>query len=256
MALSIISRGQLGRYKDAIEASVITYLYMLFPIRATFYSSSLYCPKMHEDGVGDALSVLFGPQGTVTAKSMEETRELLHDNPDLYFLLETISELQDLWPVIQDVWPRLDRLSAQKKLASLSDFFQGGPPPTLSGPINNILLSPLTVISQIIEFWKLSHGFDNRPSKESQLRDVQGFCLGFLTATTVSCSTNETQFKSLAPKAVRLALCMGALVDLDALTSSNGHDYASAIAVRWKSPTQMEHFKDILKLFPSVSHVQ
>ncbi|RDW81833.1 hypothetical protein BP6252_02945 [Coleophoma cylindrospora] len=205
---------------------------------------------MHEthhgkNGSQDSVSVLFGPQGAVTIKSMLEIRTLLQENPDFDFLLRTISELPSLWSAIQDVWPQLDQLPAKKKLTELCQFFQGGPVVTFSEPTNNLLLSPLSVISQIIAFWKLSHGFDHRQSVDSGLRDVQGFCLGFLTATAISCSKSEAQFHALASKAVRLALCIGALVDLDALNCC-----ASAFAVRWKSPASLQYLEHTLKLYP------
>jgi hypothetical protein len=60
----------------------------------------------------------------------------------------------------------------------------------------------------------------------------------------------------LASKAVRLALCIGALVDLDAINYSNGLDCASAIAVRWKSIAHLQHLEHTLKLYPKVSNVQ
>ncbi|KAF3481903.1 uncharacterized protein GIQ15_04662 [Arthroderma uncinatum] len=210
---------------------------------------------MHEachdrNGSRQALSVLFGPQGTVTPKSMLEIRTLLQENPGLDFLSKTISDLPELWPAIVEVLPQLCKLPAKEKLAELCQFFQGGPVPTFTEPTNNLLLSPLGVISQTIDFWKLSHGLDNRLSIGSQLADVQGFCLGFLTATAISCSNNEAEFQMLASKAVRLALCTGALVDVESLNSSNGHDCSSTIAVRRKSPAQSQHLDNALKAYP------
>nr|AGI60155.1 type I polyketide synthase PKS2 [Dolichousnea longissima] len=158
-----------------------------------------------ENGNGEACSVLFGPQGTMTLKSMLEIRNLLQENPDLDFLSRTISELPSLWPIISDSWPDLGHTPAERRLSELCQFFQGGPTLTFLEPTNNILLSPLTVISQIVEFWKLSHGIHNALSPESTLQDVQGFCLGFLTATAVSCSRNERQFRVLASKAAYIS---------------------------------------------------
>jgi hypothetical protein len=208
-----------------------------------------------ENGSQEAISVLFGPQGTITSKSMLGIRKLLQENSDLDFLSRTISELPTLWPTILEVYPDLDKVPAKKRLSELCHFFQGGPAPMFLEPTNNIILSPLTVISQIVDFWKLSHGVDNRSSIESQLRDVQGFCLGFLTATAISCSRNEAQYQALASNAVRLALCMGALVDLDALNTSDRLDCASAIAVRWKSDAHLQHLQHTMKLYPRVSTI-
>lgn len=174
-----------------------------------------------------AIPMIFGPQGTVTCESLVEMRKLLRDNPALDFLSTTISELPSLWSAILDVCPGLDKIPGNTKLDGLVRFMsEGGDLAAILRseplPTNNIIMSTLTVISQIIEFWNISHGFfDNNSDKNghhsSDISDVQGFCLGFLTAMFVSCSRSEAQFQDLSSKAVRLAVGIGAWIDLDAL---------------------------------------
>jgi Starter unit:ACP transacylase in aflatoxin biosynthesis len=214
--------------------------------------------EAHHGGNGrrEAISVLFGPQGALTSKSLLELRTLLQEDSDLNFLSSTISELPSLWPATLEVWPDLDIVPAKKRLTELCRFFQGGPAVAFPTPTNNILLCPLTVITQIVDFWKLTHGVDLPSLFEAQLRDVQGFCLGFLTAIAVSCSRDEKQFQALVSKVVRLAVCMGALVDLDALGTPDSSDCALAIAVRWKSNEHLKHLQHTMKLYPGVSDSQ
>ncbi|EAS32138.2 polyketide synthase [Coccidioides immitis RS] len=208
----------------------------------------------------DGISVLFGPQGTVTSESMLEMRKFLEDNPALDFLSTTISELPALWPAVLDVCPSLDKIPAKKKLNELVRFLtEGGDPAAILSseplPSNNIIISPLTVVYQIIEFWKLSHGYffdsndDSGCQNPSNISDVQGFCLGFLTAISVSCARSEAQFQSLSSKAVRLAMCLGAWVDFDAL-NHNVSECASAVAVRWKSDTHWKQLEHTMALYP------
>ncbi|KAL7940701.1 hypothetical protein V8C42DRAFT_361770 [Trichoderma barbatum] len=202
-------------------------------------------------GTGEAVSVLFGPQGQVTTNTLLEIRALLHENTHLNFLSETISELPTLWRAILGAWPDLDRLPAEERLTELSQFFKGGPAPSFSEPADNILLCPLTVIAQIVEFWKSTHGIGDRSFIGSQLRDVQGFCLGFLTAVALSCSRNEAQYKSLASTAVRLAVCLGAVVDLNAVSDSGSRcGSASTMAVRWKSKAHWQHLQHTIERYP------
>lgn len=212
----------------------------------------------------ETIPVLFGPQGTFTRESMLEMRNFLRDNPALDFLSTTISELPALWPAILDVCPGLDKIPGKTSLDELVRFlFEGGDPAAILCseplPTNNIIMSPLTVISQIIEFWKLTHGcfFDNNDNnndghQSSNISDVQGFCLGFLTAMSVSCSRSEGQFQTLSSKAVRLAACLGAWIDLDAL-NHDVSECASAIAVRWKSDAHRQHLERIMGLYSRVS---
>ncbi|KAL7929919.1 hypothetical protein V8C35DRAFT_314154, partial [Trichoderma chlorosporum] len=203
-------------------------------------------PAENSMGTGEAVSVLFGPQGQVTTNTLLELRALLHENSHLNFLSETISELPTIWRAILGACPDLDRLPAEKRLTELSQFFEGGPAPTFSEPADNVLLCPLTVIAHIVEFWKATHGLGDRSFIGSQLRDVQGFCLGFLTAAALSCSRNEDQYKSLASTAVRLALCLGAVVDLNAVSDPS----PLTMAVRWKSKAYWQHLQNTIQRHP------
>ena len=207
--------------------------------------------RLDKDKSREAISVLFGPQSTVTSQSLLEIRTSVRDNPGLHFLWNKILELPKLWPAILNVWPDAEKVQGEEKLNDLCEFFQGGPAPTFSEFTSNILLCPLTLISQIIEFWELSRGIGNRLYITSQLRDVQGFCLGFLTATAISCSRNEAEFQALASKAVHLAVCIGAVVDRDALDNFDRLDCASAIAVRLKSNAHRQHLQHSMEKYPS-----
>ncbi|KAK4155038.1 hypothetical protein C8A00DRAFT_13874 [Chaetomidium leptoderma] len=207
-----------------------------------------------------AVSVLFGPQGPVTAASLLEIRQLMRDHVDLHFLSKAIEELPALWPDIVRAYPDLARLSpaAAPKLDELARFFNSSSSDNNNNnnsapdllllspglPANNVLLCPLTVVAQVVDFWSLTR--DNEESlSESPLRDVQGLCLGFLTAAAVSCSRSEAQYQTLAANAVRLALCLGAVVDLDALGSECGA--SATLAARWKSPAQLQHLHDTIE---------
>lgn len=212
--------------------------------------------KVHydnSDGHNEVTSVLFGPQGTMSPDTLLAIRRSLHETPALEFLSRTIAELPTLWPDLLEALPGLEGSSAQKYLSELACFFREDSPPAFPEHVNtNTLLSPLTVIHQIVEFWKLSHGVDTSSSAKTHFQDVQGFCVGFLTASAVSCSKNETEFQSLAAKAVRLALCIGITVDLDL---NDDFESMIAIAVRWRSDVQAEYLKCVIEKFPNVSTI-
>ena len=208
--------------------------------------------RAFENGREEAISVLFGPQGDFSSESLLELRTSIQEHSSLKFLRDTISELPSLWSAISEDQQDLNHVGGEDKLAELNCFFQNESGVTFLKPTDNVILCPLTVISHLVDFWKLTHGINVSSPDESQLRNVQGFCLGLLSAIAISCSKTEIQFQSLASKAIRLAVCMGALVDADALHTS---DCSSAIAVRWKSATQLQHLRDTLTLYPSVSDV-
>jgi hypothetical protein len=209
--------------------------------------------NLHGDGKQKAICVLFGPQGLVTPESLPEIRGLLQANQQLQFLSEVVESLPALWPTILEAWPSLHSVPAEEALQQLAEFFAGGVLPEDSAFATNTLLSPLTVMLQIIEFSKLSCSFEDLPPSERRVQDVQGFCLGFLTATAVSCSSTEEQFRLLASNAIRLALCLGAVVDLDTVTKSHQVDSALAVAVRLKSDVQLQHLQRTMEIYEEVS---
>lgn len=212
-------------------------------------------PRPDEDGRQQAASVLFGPQGLLTKDMMFEARRMLKETPDLGFLKATILELPSLWPTISNAWPHLAELPALERLEQVSHFFQGGSNLGFLESESNTILCLLTVVTQIIDFWKLGQGDGEERIVWSSMQDVQGFCLGFLTAAAISCSKDETQYRSLAATAVRLATCAGAVVDIDTLKADR-HDRALAIAVRWKPSSSLQDLEQIMDRHPKVCEPQ
>lgn len=121
--------------------------------------------------------------------------------------------------------------------------------------VNNTILCPLTVVTQIADFWKLGQGYGETSNVEATMQDVQGFCLGFLMVAAISCAKDEAQYQVLAANAVRLAFYAGAVVDLNTLKATDKFDEASAMAVRWKSSSRLGELKQIIKMLPGVSDV-
>jgi hypothetical protein len=207
-----------------------------------------------------AVSLLFGPQWmNVTQSDLSDLRSTIAVTPDLRFLEDTIRELKSLWPTILQAYPALKAVPGDKHIGHLGDFIGGGSLPDVKQP-GNVLSDTLTVISHIIEFWRLRTKVHNvvfpmssvLPAVESQLGDAQGFCIGFLTAAAVAGSRNKADFEKYASAAVRIAVCVGAAVELEA-TTADPEDQATSVAVGWKSDKQYNDFKKILDSCRSVS---
>lgn len=74
--------------------------------------------------------------------------------------------------------PHLDRVTAEKRLSELCQFFQGDPDLIfLEHRDNNFVTGLLTGFCHSLELWKLAHGVNNRSSTESQFHSVQEFLL-------------------------------------------------------------------------------
>ncbi|KAJ5866964.1 CAZyme family CE10 [Penicillium rubens] len=127
----------------------------------------------------------------------------------------------------------LERLNLRRSLI----VFRGGPIATHENP-TNVLLTPLTVIRQIIDAWK----FKEKSQNKCRIMDAQGFCVGFLAAVAVACSNDAKEFADIASTMVRLAVCIGTAVDLDGIS----HGQARSVAVRWKSASENEQLNRLL----------
>ncbi|CAG7958524.1 unnamed protein product [Penicillium salamii] len=209
--------------------------------------------------------VIFGPQCSLGSEAIVKINHSLAGNVHLQFLLGVLKDLPSLWESIIDAYPELVRIPGLESLTALAHLFEESND-TVSSPgivspagfTENVILTPLTVVSHLLEYWNLNEGF---PASEivvpPEVTDVQGFCVGFLPATVVACTRDINDFKTMASATIRLAVCIGALVDLDQAVNSHVDDpeeSAVSIAVRWKSEDDFEYFQRSLASSPTVSY--
>ena len=202
--------------------------------------------------------LLFGPQLTQPSQAyLLELRASIVDNPDLKPLCDAIAGLPSIWPTIQQACPCLTKIRGAEQFSQLSHFLESGTLPNVKA-LNSILLIPLTVIGHIVEFLRLSQGAEiaNNPNflpAEHGLANVQGFCVGFLAAAAVVSSRNKTDFYQFASIALRLAVCIGSVIDYDEGELLDPFDGSCSFAVRWVTELEQVHLKRTLDDYPSVS---
>lgn len=206
--------------------------------------------------------LLAGPQRSkVTATTFSELRATIRNTPDLTFLADAIVELESIWPEIATAYPELKRVQGKQILQSLREFFEQDDLPAFEeGPAkrSNILFDVMTVLSQAVDFWNLAktqvRSFYPYASSNTafQLKEIQGFCIGFLTAAAISSSKSAVDFQRNIAVALRLAVCAGALVELDSLRFSTSQDRAVSLSVGWSSNSEYVIFKELLKSLTSV----
>lgn len=183
--------------------------------------------------------ILFGPQITRLLPShLAELRAIIND-PNFSFLLDVVKELPSLWPLIRESCDPLRHIPGQEQLQQLENFFDTGELPQVEPP-NNIILAPLTVLAQVAEYLRLG-----------RTGNTQGFCVGFLAAAVVASAQSETELQQLAAAAVRLAVCIGAAIDLDKVTL-DPQDRSFAYSVHWTSTAEKTHLEKALASFPKV----
>ncbi|KAL8785498.1 MAG: hypothetical protein Q9213_003324 [Squamulea squamosa] len=189
--------------------------------------------------------LLFGPVSAQPSQDyLSQLRTSITERTDLRFLSELINELPGLWSTILQATPQLSSVPGEEQLKQLSQFFVSGTLPNAEA-LGNVIAAPLTVISQISEV--VSQQPDTGKATFPRLENVQGFCLGFLSAAVFASSQNVTEFQHFASVAVRLAVCVGSVVDLDETSHEDPSDRSASVAIRWRSQTGKKDLENILK---------
>jgi hypothetical protein len=194
---------------------------------------------------------LFGPQVLHwTRENLIGLQDAIQRDPRLHFIIKALIKLQSLWPALVQRCG-ISGVAGEEKLKELEEFAAGR---TIPDPqkLSNIQLAPLTVVYHITEFIQLS---DDPDSSESFLsfRAVQGFCIGFLSAAAVSSSSDYTELERSVSNSLRLAACIGALIDSQDVSHAP-LDRATAVSVRWNTPSDRAYLETCLDLFPDVSY--
>lgn len=201
--------------------------------------------------------VVFGPQRCLpNPGDLSRLRLVVLSEPAL---VAAIKDLPNLWRALLEVLPLLRQVPGPRVFLELKAWIDHGRPLTSSYPHPNVLLTPLSVIADTasyLHYLRVSRG-NSLESHTSTLKSVQhhggfqGLCTGLLTAIAISRSDEESDVGENAAVAIRLAVCIGAIVDLESAFAVPP-DEACCLAVRFRSAGKPTVLK-ILQDFPGVS---
>jgi hypothetical protein len=210
------------------------------------------------DTVTSPSLVVFGPQTShPTADQLERIRSTLLSNEHLQSFAAAIEDLGSFWGSLIEADPNLAQLPGSDALRTLRTWLdQGAFPPASSKPLPNTVLTPLTVIIHVVEYFDSLEvqalGCSHSEVLESVTdAGIQGFCSGLLTAVAVACSSTESKLVRLASVSLRLAVVIGAYVDLDGFSRKAEGD-AACLAIRWSDSEQENLIRNSLKSMPEV----
>ncbi|KUI69905.1 Conidial yellow pigment biosynthesis polyketide synthase [Cytospora mali] len=210
----------------------------------------------------EALLVVGPKRSRFTPKDLSELHSTITSNSDLNFLPEAIAELESLWPTIVAAHSRLKNVHGEQSLHNLGQFLKSGELADLTqtgGRHDNILLDVVTVLSHIVDFWCLTTTkiqnalFTHLKSDKSshRLHSIQGFCLGFLTAAAVSSARTKAELATNITTVLRIAVCIGALVESDVMELEKSGTQAASLSVGWSSQSDYEALNNVLSMYPS-----
>lgn len=201
--------------------------------------------------------IVFGSQTEwPSTQFLDHLRALLLSDSRLGTFLTAIRELPHLWETLVKSSPKLKQVPGLEAINNLQQWIDHGEFPRISDLPPNVLSTPLTIIIHIahyFDFLKTNESTTTHADiiKSAKAAGIQGFCAGFLSAIALACSQDEEDVSNLGAVAVRLALCIGAFVDLDGAFADSSNETA-LIAVRWKFEDDKNTLSNVLQEFPDV----
>ena len=188
--------------------------------------------------------------------SAHQLRSILLDGPWSSWIPETIAGLPHYWKAVSQAIPRLQHYSGVKVLEDLGDWLRTGAFTHSSFPLPNSLLTPLVVISHLIQYSQFlnlvqSDSLDHRDLSATfkKTTETLGLCTGLLSAVAASCSENQLQLQRFGAVAIRLAMLIGAVIDSqDTLADHEGE--SKSFSVAWSSSELGVRVTEVLDRFP------
>lgn len=201
--------------------------------------------------------IAFGPQtSTPSTEYLSRLRVNLLNDPRLRTFLRAIKELPKTWQTLVESNSDLRNVPGLQSISDIHQWVDQGESAWTTKVLPNVLLTQLTVIIHIVEYFQyLDNG--KRNATHSQVLEgvlhggIQGFCSGLLAAIALACSKDEGGVNVLGAVALRLAMCIGAFVDLEGAFASTPHE-ACCLAVRWRPEAGRDQVRAILRGYPDV----
>jgi len=204
--------------------------------------------------------LLFGPQALSFGEdSFHQIRSAVIESIEHQWILDTITELPQWLKTFSRECPTIQTEPGTKLLQDLNGWFKDGRLSEEPFNVPNILLNPLVIIAQLIQYTKYlrlanpSEDGDDLYASAKHNTETLGFCTGFLSALVVSNSANKEQFQKYGAIALRIGMLIGMAVDTQDTLADTGESVSFATV--WNSVEAAEEMAHIMKSFPEVSSI-
>ncbi|KGO69364.1 Male sterility, NAD-binding [Penicillium expansum] len=197
---------------------------------------------------------IFGPQDlSFDIESFTKLCSQLHDHN---WALDALASLPKLWDNFAASDLAVQQSNTGKLLENLNTWVLSATAPEEAFPLPNVLLSPLVVIGQVIEYITLLRAaFPDLGEKEELPKPITedtetlGLCTGTLSALAVACSCNVADIHHYGAVGVRLAMLVGATVDAEEALYDPERK-STSLSVSWNSAEFGDSFAHVLEEFP------
>ena len=203
---------------------------------------------------------VFGSQAIpFTIESFNSLSIELKEAAHYQWILDAVATLPSDWNSIFSSVPKLQHSKGKKQLEDLNEWLRGGEVSQSSFPLPNVLLSPLVVIVQLTQYSAFIKSAlpdlsdtDELPASLRASTETLGLCTGMLSAFAAACSSSLVELQQNGAVALRLAMLIGALVDVDDV-SPDSEGESTSFSVSWNSAESEAAVKELLKRYPEVN---
>lgn len=200
----------------------------------------------------------FGSQFTRPSEQyLAHLRALLLIEPRLSPLLVAVEELSAVRQKLVEIDDHLEKVLGRGDTDPIQQWIKGEDIGLISDRSLNVLVTPLTVLVHMVQYLQYLNSNEAAITHQNLMKNVQiggaqGCGAGILSAIAVACSDSENDVVKFAAIILRLAVCIGAFVDLDGLPADSQAKW-KCLAVRWTSEAGGAVLRQILSVYDEVS---
>ncbi|KAH0530344.1 hypothetical protein TsFJ059_004974 [Trichoderma semiorbis] len=159
---------------------------------------------------------VFGPQAlSFNATSFESLHGKLHSDPFHSWALDALSALPETLALVSKEAPKLQQTNGLKALEALRKALQTGVVQPDLIPLPNILLSPLVVVSQLVDYVAFLEASEPNLTETSKLpipsntdAKTLGLCTGLLSAFAVASAGSVADLQKYGAASVRYRIAV------------------------------------------------
>jgi hypothetical protein len=152
--------------------------------------------------------------------------------------------------------PSLNAIPGERELRELDRWFRCDDLSTAKFPLSYTQLAPLLMMTHFVQYGqylkltkaKLGCKRENVGAEgSSAVVEIVGFCIGLLSGVVVSAARNQEQLRRLGAVALRLAILLGALGDVQ-----EKEEAYTSLATAWRTADIEEQLDKILDQYHGV----
>lgn len=206
----------------------------------------------HEAALAENILLFDAQLTSITPKNLFDLYVALR-NPKCAWVLGVIATLPTLWDAAASAIPKIQQSLSQGCIQEIQAWSQTGKLPDDSLLIDNSMLIPITIIMELVQY--VPHlendplAAQHPPKKHAAL----GLCTGLLSAFAVSSSAKQADLEKYGAVAIRLAVLIGAVVDMQDKSDSE-HTNLTSMSANWSSAEQKRAIDATVAKFLSVSN--